>query len=88
MDVCNLRGPFKYDLAACVELPAREECFNNEDGDPVLEGHVIVSLWRVVDRLVESGAFDALRKSAFFRIAFSFHDDETIVLRILNFPTK
>ena len=86
VDDCNLRGSFKYDLVTFVELAVWEDYFNGSEDCPELEGRVIVSLWRVVDRLVASGAFDGLRKSAFFRVAFSFHDDEMIVLRVLNWP--
>jgi hypothetical protein len=82
----NQRGPFKYDLVSFVELRVWEDDFNSSEERPELEGRVIVSLWRVVDRLVGAGAFDGLRKSSFFRIAFSFHDDEMIVLRVLNWP--
>jgi hypothetical protein len=86
MDDCNLRGTFKYDLIAFVELPVWEDYFNSSEECPELEGRIIVSLWRVVDRLVSSGAFDGLRLSSCFRVAFSFHDDEMIVLRVLNWP--
>jgi hypothetical protein len=82
----NLRGPFKYDLVSFVELRAWEDYFNSSEECPELDGRVIVSLWRVVDRLVGAGVFDGLRKSSFFRVAFSFHDDEMIVLRVLNWP--
>ncbi len=86
VDGCNLRGSFKYDLAAFVELPIWEDHFNSSEECPELEGRIIVSLWRVVDQLVSSGAFKGLRLASCFRVAFSFHDDEMIVLRILNWP--
>jgi hypothetical protein len=86
VDDCNLRGPFQYDSAAVVELPVWEGYFRSSEECPELEGRAIVSLWRVVDRLVSSGAFEGLRLSSCFRVAFSFHDDEMIVLRVLNWP--
>lgn len=86
VDDCNLRGSLRYDLVTFVELPAWEEYFNSNEECPELEGRIIVSLWRVIDRLVSSGTFDGLRKSPFFRMAFGFHDDEMIVLRVLNWP--
>jgi hypothetical protein len=82
----NPRGEWKYDLVAFVELPVWEDYFNSSEETPDLEGRIIVALWRVADRLIEAGAFDGLRQGSPFRIAFSFHDDETIVLRILNWP--
>jgi len=86
VDDWNRRGSFKYDLIAFVELSVWEDYFNNSEECTELEGRIIVSLWRVVDRLVSSKAFEELRLSPYFRVAFSFHDDEMIVLRILNWP--
>jgi hypothetical protein len=86
VDDCNLRGSFKYDLVAFVEVPVWEDYFNSNEECAELDGRVIVALWRVVDRLVKVGAFNGLKMSPCFRIAFSFHDDEMIVLRILNWP--
>jgi len=86
VDDYNLRGPFKYDLVAFVKLPIWEDYFNSSEECPELEGRIIESLWRVVDRLVSSEAFKGMRLASCFRIAFSFHDDEMIVLRILNWP--
>jgi hypothetical protein len=82
----NMRGEWKYDLIAFVELPVWEEYFNNSEKAPQLEGRIIVAMWRVVERLVADQVFDGLQMSSPFRIAFSFHDDETIVLRLLNWP--
>jgi hypothetical protein len=87
VDDWNRCGSFKYDLVAFVELPAWEEYFNGSEGCLELEGRIIVSLWRVVDRLVSTGLFEGLRQSSCFRIAFSFHDDEMIPLRILNWQS-
>jgi hypothetical protein len=86
IDDCNLRGPFKYELVAFVELAAWEKYFNGSEDCPEMDGRIIASLWRVVDRLVSSKAFDGLRLANCFRIAFSFHDNEMIVLRVLNWP--
>ena len=87
VDDWNRRGSFKYDLVAFVELPPWEDYFNSAEECPDLEGRIIVSLWRVVDRLVSAGVYEGLRLSSCFRVAFSFHDDEMIVLRILNWPS-
>jgi hypothetical protein len=86
VDDWNRRGSFKYELIAFVELPAWEDYFNGSEECPELEGRIIVSLWRVVDQLVSSGVFEGLRLSSCFRVAFAFHDDEMIPLRILNWP--
>ena len=82
----NRRGQWKYDLISFVELSVWEAYFNQEES-PELEGRIIVTLWRVVERLVADKVFDGLQMSSPFRIAFCFHDDETIVLRLLNWPS-
>lgn len=82
----NLRSSWKYNLVAFVELPVWENFFNSDEETSELEGRIIVSLWRVVDRLVAAGVFDVIHQGEPFRIAFGFHDDETIVMRILNWP--
>jgi hypothetical protein len=86
VDDCNLRGSYKYELVAFVKLAAWEEYFYSIEDCPELEGRVIQAIWRVVERLVSSGAFESMRLSTCFRVAFGFHDDELIVLRILNWP--
>lgn len=91
----NARGPFKYEEVpvALITTPAWVAWFNRfveeelpETGGTEFEGRVILSLWRVTERLVKSRAFGKLRLSSPFRIAFAFHDDDLIVLRILNWP--
>jgi hypothetical protein len=82
----NHSDPFKYELLEFVPLPAWEKYAQAEPEGEELEGRVIVSLWRVVERLVEAGAFEPLRRTPPFRIGFAFHDDEMIVLRILDWP--
>ncbi len=80
------RGSWQYELVQFVPLPAWEEYFNSCEEAPELEGRIIVALWRVVDRLVEARAFDGLRRAPPFRLGFAFHDDDFVVLRILDWP--
>jgi hypothetical protein len=86
IDDFNRRGPWKYEVFEFVELAAWEGYFNGSEEAPELEGRIITALWRVADRLVEAKAFDVLRRAAPFRIAFAFHDDGIVVLRILDWP--
>jgi hypothetical protein len=85
----NLRREFRYEGIRFVELPAWGEFFESleEEQGPELEGRIIVAIWRVVNRLIEAGAFDAMNKASPFRIGFTFHDDEMKVLRLLNWPS-
>jgi hypothetical protein len=84
---CNLVGPFAYEPVGVVDLPAWEQYFRSSEETPQMAGRVIVALWRVTERLVESGVFDRLNLASPFRIAYAFHDCETVVLRILNWST-
>ncbi len=86
IDDFNRCGPWKYHVFEFVELPAWEAYVNSSKEAPELEGRIITALWRVSDRLVKTNAFDLLRRMAPFRIAFAFHDDEMVVLRILDWP--
>jgi hypothetical protein len=80
------RGSWRYELVQFVPLPACEEYFNSCEEAPELEGRIIVSLWRVIDLLIEARAFDGLRRMPPFRLGFAFHDDNFVVLRILDWP--
>jgi hypothetical protein len=86
----NLRREFRHERVQFIELPVWEKFFYslNEVDGPELEGRIIVAIWRVADRLIEAGAFDTLNSASPFRIGFTFHDDEMIVLRILNWPSE
>jgi hypothetical protein len=69
-----------------VLLDVWEHYFRASEEAPGLCEHILVSLWNVTERLVESGVFDVLNRAAPFRLCCSFHDDHTIVLRILDWP--
>ncbi|WP_165066686.1 hypothetical protein [Paludisphaera rhizosphaerae] len=85
----NHHGSWRHELIEFVPLPEWgtffAECDDDQQGEE-LEGRVIVSLWRVVERLVQANAFDGLTRVAPFRLGFQFHDDEFVVLRILDWP--
>ena len=88
IDDFNRHGSCKYELFEFVELAAWEDCFNGneETSEKELEDRIVTALWRVTDRLVKAKAFDVLKRAAPFRIAFAFHDDGIVVLRILDWP--
>lgn len=54
------------------------------------EGYIMGStrlvLWRVLERLIDGDIFACLHLSSPFRVGYQFHDQELIVLRILNWP--
>jgi len=89
IDDFNHRGSWRYELIEFVPLTEWGTFFaegDDEQRGAELEGRVIVALWRIVDRLVQAKAFDGLRRVAPFRIGFKFHDEDFVVLRILNWP--
>lgn len=51
-----------------------------------LEGSTRLVFWKVLERLIDSGLFSHLHLSSPFRVGYQFHDQELIVLRILNWP--
>jgi hypothetical protein len=96
IDDFNRRGPWQYEVVSFVPLAAWEQaweefCSNppsdeDDEAGAKLEGRIIVSLWRVVDRLVRSDVFDVLKRATPFRIGYAFHDAKLVVLGILNWP--
>jgi len=57
-----------------------------ETDDDYIEGNARIVLWKVIERLIASDAFSALALASPFRVGYQYHDDELIVLRILNWP--
>lgn len=51
-----------------------------------LDGNTRIVLWKVLQRLVENDAFARLRLSSPFRVGYQFHEEELVVIRILNWP--
>jgi hypothetical protein len=73
------------------ELPAFKESENYPPGglpveDDYIEGHVRIVLWRIIERLIADGAFMQLHLASPFHIGYQFHDEDLLVLRILNWP--
>lgn len=68
------------------------EAFSNFESTPksqaweegYLEGNTRLVLWRVLERLIDSDTFSHLRLSSPFHVGYQFHDQELVVLRILN----
>jgi hypothetical protein len=88
----NNTGDFQYQGYAEVKFPEWEKLAESEKypqgdfegADDYLEANVSVVFWRVIDRLIEEGKFSMLRMSSPFYVGYGFHDDDQIILRILN----
>lgn len=86
-------GAFAYQVGPVLELEALRHLQSqegyperNEHEDDYTQGNAVVVIWRVVERLVDAGAFAALCTAAPFRIGYLIDDEELVVLRILNWP--
>lgn len=88
-------GYFAYHMYAELHFPELIQLRENADYPPknnpiendYVEGNVYILLWKVVERLIASHAFDRLSLASPFLIGYEFHEDELFVLRILNWPT-
>jgi len=60
---------------------------HKEDENSYLEGNWRIAIWRAIEQLIKMQAFDGLRLSSPFRLGYELHDEELVVLRILNWPT-
>lgn len=87
-------GYFAYYMYAEIRFPElvefkESEAYpqrSNEVEDDYLEGHVRVVLWKIIERLIASAIFSQLRLSSLFRVGYQFHEEDLLVLRILNWP--
>lgn len=92
LDYSNSTGYFAYAAWAQVDFPGWGEFAAGENypekeqpEDPdYLEGHACLIFWRVIERLIEGGAFAGLNLWSPFRLGFNFHDERFITLRMLN----
>lgn len=59
-----------------------------EHQDDYLESNARLVMWRVAEQLVAENAFAALTLASPFLLGFSFHDQEAVILRLLNWPKQ
>lgn len=86
-------GDFAFQQFAVVEFPAWRK-LAKKGGYPVgaaheddyLESNARLVIWRVIERLVADGAFEPLTLAAPFMVGYSIHDQESAILRLLNWP--
>lgn len=86
-------GGFAYQLYATVEFPEWIEMAKKGDypkagehDDDYLESNARLVMWRVSEQLVDEDAFGPLRLASPFVIGYGVHDQETAILRLLNWP--
>jgi hypothetical protein len=59
---------------------------DKEHEDNYSEGNGQLMMWRVLEWLIDEKVFASLRPASPFRLGYQLHDDELVVLRILNWP--
>ena len=89
VDYSAATGYFKYPSFATLKLDHWEQAFRSGQlGTQDLEGHLIIFLWGIIDRLVQEKALRSVKIATPFRVGFEFCDNPLglIVLRIINWP--
>jgi len=88
---CNNTGDFKYQGYTQIFFPEWEEYSesdeypeNEKHQDDYLESRVALIFWHALTQLVDEGAFSKLKLASPTLIGFMFHDEQEVVVRILN----
>lgn len=88
-------GDFEYREYAEVEFPAWVKLAAKgkypqgaEHQDDYLESNARLVMWRVAEQLVAENAFASLTLASPFLLGYSIHDQEEVILRLLNWPSK
>lgn len=84
-------GDFEFPDYAAVEFPAWVKLANRgntpksaEHQDDYLESNARLVMWRVAEQLVAEDAFAPLTLGSPLLLGYSIHDQEEIILRLLN----
>ncbi len=87
----NNTGDFKYSIFSKIIFEGWEEYSESDEypqdeisGDDYLEAHLSVVFWKVFDKLIEENQFQKLKMASPFYLGFSFHDEDQLILRIIN----
>jgi hypothetical protein len=86
-------GDFEFPEYAEVEFPAWVKLAEKgnypkgaEHEDDYLESNARLIMWRVAEQLVAENAFARLKRASPFLLGYSIHDQEEVILRLLNWP--
>jgi hypothetical protein len=87
-------GDFAFREYAEVEFPAwitLAEKGNYPKGEEheadYLESNARLVMWRVAEQLIAEEAFNTLKLASPFMVGYSIHDQEEVILRLLNWPS-
>jgi hypothetical protein len=88
-------GDFEFPEFAEVEFPAWVKLAEKgnypkgaEHEDDYLESNARLVMWRVAERLATENAFAPLTLASPFILGYSIHDQEEVILRLLNWPRQ
>lgn len=86
-------GDFEFSEFAEVDFPAwvklaEKGSYPKGDAhdDDYLESNARLVMWRAAEQLVAEGAFAPLTLASPFLVGYSIHDQEEVILRLLNWP--
>jgi hypothetical protein len=90
-------GDFVYPDYAEIEFKAWQRLVESKNyskkypkrfdqDDDYLDGNVRILLWKVVERLIATKSFQPLKLASPFIVGYAFHDEEEVILRVLNWP--
>jgi hypothetical protein len=88
-------GDFAFQEYISVDFPswvrlAKKNDYprGREHEDDYLEANVRLVMWRVIERLVKTQAFDFLTLASPFMTGYSLHDEGGVLVRLLNWPAS
>lgn len=84
---------FKYDSYMHFRLDNWDELINQKPypehkkwEDDYLYGNMQLLFWKCIERLINEHVLDMLKLASPFRLGYQFHEEDIVVLRILNWP--
>ena len=90
---CDSPGDFKYMGYSEIKFPDWESFSRSEkpseaeeSNTAYLDRNVSMLLWRAMDKLAETDAFNNLKLSSPTLLGFNIHDSAPVVTRMLNLP--
>ena len=90
---CDNTGDFDYQGFSDINFPEWESLAASEHypqvashEDDYLQSRVVLIFWRALQELADEGAFAKLKLASPTLLGFGFHDDDMVVVRMLNIP--
>ncbi len=92
---CDNTGDFEYQGFTEINFPEWEKYANSENypeppshEDDYLESRVALIFWKALQKLSDDGAFTKLNMATPTLLGFGYHDDDPVVVRMLNVPNN